>query len=148
MNKKSIVISLFLLVLAGLIWSVDSKSYVYGYYRIINGSSIPGRDASLASGFFFYKKDESNGKFVVFNKDVNEIPLYVDLNRKNKFLALLSDGKVETRLKRKGCTAYEDKTTPKNIYIEYDASINAILGVDEIAEKDLLILCGMLEETQ
>lgn len=134
-------------MLAGLILSVDSKHYVYGYYRVMNGSAIPARNASLASGFFFYKKDEIDGKFIVFNKDVDDIPLYIDINRKNVFLALLSDGKIKIRLKRKGCTVYEDKTTPKNIYVEYDGNVNAILGVDDIAEEDLLILCGMLEET-
>lgn len=146
MKKKNIVIVLSLLVLAALILSVDTKHYIYSYYRIINGDFIEARKSYLSPGFFFYKKNVRSGNFIVFNRDIDHIPLYIDTNQKNIFLPLLNDEKIEIRLKKNDCTVYEDKTTPKNIYLVYESGIHAILGVDNAAENELLILCGMLDK--
>lgn len=147
MNKKNIVIALLLFMLAALIVSVDSKYYVYYFYRALNGNNIPMFDRELASGFFFYKKDKDSD-LIVFHRDLGEIPLYIDVNRPNEYAGFLSRGLVDIRLKNSKCAVYEDKTSPKNIYIEYDADISAILGVDEALEKDLLILCDMLKQKE
>lgn len=146
MKKKNIAISIFLLLLAGVILSIDAKYYIYGYYRIINGDLIEARQSYLSKGFFFYKKNVRSGKFIVFNRDIDHIPLYIDTNQKNIFSSLLNDNKIEKRFHKNDCTAYEDKTTPKNIYLVYESGIHAILGVDNATENELLILCGMIDK--
>lgn len=144
MKKTHIIILSLILGLAVLIKAIDVEYFIYGYYRVLNGTKFPELDAKLADGFYFFKKSEDDKKHHVYSRHNPSIPLFILPEEKITFSDLLSKDLVSIYLELEGCTVYRDNAHPKNIYFDFDGVLGAVIYVDEVSKSDIQMLCGML----
>ena len=125
--------------------AIDTKHYIYAYYRIMNGDTAGNSGFKLASPFYFYEKDESERSYIVYHREF-DLPIFFFADRKPNFSDFVSKGLVVAIGDFQGCKVYRSNGSVIKTFVDFNPAhvANAVLSTGDLPAEKLEVICGML----